>query len=168
MVSEPGMVWTLLESFALSNNDKYWEIPFTKDFPINEDNLNWSDYRVSLFVMQHIKSHATQWRATCRFDQDGFSKTDYVRGLLSDIDIMKGATGCFRVEYINIKGIEHRNGTTHVKQDARHIFLDSTVGRIILGCDIHFPWDDFSDNFGFYKVLNKGHRCSASASSTTQ
>ena len=89
MTSEPGMVWTLIESFALSQKEKYKDKDFAENFPVNENNFNWNDYRLSLSAMQHIKSHSTHWRATCNYDKDGFIKTDYIRGRLTSIDINK-------------------------------------------------------------------------------
>jgi hypothetical protein len=175
MTSEPGMVWTLIESFALSMKDKYEQKPFTKDFPSNGESFLWSDYRLSLTAMQHVKRDASYWRATCNYDNDGLVKTDYIRGLLNDLDILtfdKSYT-CVKVEYINVRGISCENCTAHFRQDPNtHPFVDSGMGKN-KGCE----WDGregaihettYCDNFGKYKVLNPAHRCTSSLSSTTQ
>jgi hypothetical protein len=177
MKSEPEMVWTLIESFPLSMKDKYERQSFTKDFPSNEESFNWSDYRLSRSVMQHVKRDATHWRATCNYDKGGLNKTDYIRGLLIDMDILTylGSSTCAKVEYINVRGISCENCTAYFKQNTNsHAFVDSGYGSKI-GCQ----WDGRNgsislglvnncDNFGKYIITNPSHRCTASPSSTTQ
>ncbi|XP_031558375.1 uncharacterized protein LOC116294844 [Actinia tenebrosa] len=178
MTSEPGMVWTLIESFVSLSGKPQDRKALYKDFPSNEGNFTWSDYRLSHNAMQHVKRDATHWRATCKYDTDGLNKTDYIRGRLSEMDILTfaGEFVCARVEYINVRGISCENCTAVLKQLAnRHIFVDSAKGFYI-GCD----WDgregairktaqNYCNNFGFYDTqYNPAHRCTASQSSTTQ
>ena len=42
--SESNSIWTLLSSYSLKNNDAN-AIAFVKDYPRNEMNPNWKDYR---------------------------------------------------------------------------------------------------------------------------
>ncbi|KAK3751120.1 hypothetical protein QZH41_009294 [Actinostola sp. cb2023] len=173
--SEPGIVWTLIESFALSQRDKYQDKDFAEDFPVNTENLNWTDYRLSRFAMGHVKTHSTHWRATCNYNSEGLVKRDYIRGLLSDVDIiMVSGIMCVPVSYINIRGIHCSNCTTHIRQGANfHVFVDSNGGSTH-HCDINFKQGgnrysgSFCDNFGNYKVINPAHRCTAFPNSTTQ
>ncbi|KAK3731863.1 hypothetical protein QZH41_008327, partial [Actinostola sp. cb2023] len=179
--SEPGFVWTLIESFTFDRNAQFQDKPFLRDFPVNHANPGWYDYRLSRSLMLHIKSHATLWRATCRYDIDGFQKRDYMRGLLSKMDILtfKDEGTCAHVQYINIRGQFCTECTTHFYQDTstRHPYVDSHYGSI-MGCSWSassgsikqnighgYSWDD---NFGYFLVRNSAHRCSSSSSSTTQ
>jgi hypothetical protein len=168
------MVWTLIESFAFAMRVKYRNNPFTEDFSYNQGSFNWNDYRLSRSVMQHIKSNATHWRATCNYNTHGLVKTDYVRGLLSDVDILTYGQGhkCVRMQYINILGKICESCTSHFRQDHTHAFIDSGYGhRSELGCE----WDGRQDcpdggcdYFGKYVISNPRFRCSNAESSTTQ
>lgn len=178
--TEPGFVWTLIESFAYEKNVQFQEKPFPVDFPVNPGSPDWKEYRMSHNHMMHIKSHATLWRATCKYDTDGLQKIDYMTGLLSQTDIFAytSASVCRRVRYINIRGQSCTDCTTHYNQmTSRHAYVDSHYGKV-LGCDWNASpghvygqtsygssWDD---NFGYYMIRNPNHRCSSSSSSTTQ
>jgi len=177
MTTEPGKIWTLIESFAVSSKGKYSGKDFPENFPINENTFNWIDYRLSLSSMQHINNHSTHWRATCSYDQDGLVTTDFIKGKKSDIDIINYlGSGCQRVEYISVRGMSCTNCTTHLRQGATmHIFVDSYLGAE-LECDINFvtgsvnagPTHYYCENFGKYLVINQAHRCTANSNSTTQ
>lgn len=174
--SDPGMVWTLIESFSRLYRAKYRNMPFSVDFPVNVMKFNWTDYRLSLAAMRHIRNQSTHWRATCNFDQDGLIMNDYVRGRLIDIDVITylGGHACFPVEYVNVRGHNCSDCTTHIRQDDKfHIFIDSYQGSAYK-CSINFlensikVLNDYCDNFGKYKIVNPEHRCVSSSSSTTQ
>jgi hypothetical protein len=168
--SEPGMVWTLIESFAFAIKDKFALMSFSKDFPSNDGKFNWTDYRLPLSVMQQIRSQATHWRATCNYDSDGLVKRDYIRGLLSDTDILTyvGGHKCARVEYVNVRGMSCDDCTSHLRQNRNiHAFIDSYTGSL-LGCGSNTvqgsvsAGGNYCENFGFYKLSNPAHRCTAS------
>ncbi|XP_031569970.1 uncharacterized protein LOC116304383 [Actinia tenebrosa] len=178
--SEPGFVWTLIESFAFSKHLDYKTKPFTVDFPVNPTAPTWDNYRLSRSVMLYVKSNSTLWRATCKYDTDGLSTRDYMKGLLKYMDILAHQSGdvCAKVLYIDIRGINCTECTTHFRQSNRHPYVDCAYGRNSLGCtfdassggvrknkDGYWSWDD---NFGYYHVHNPNHRCSSSSSSTTQ
>lgn len=174
--SEPRIVWTLIESFAFSLNDKYKGNGFMNDFPVNTDNFNWQDYRLSRSVMIHTLNHSSHWRATCNYNSEGLVKRDYIRGRLSNFDVITKdqRAECIRVEYINVRGINCTDCTTLARHTAdRHVFVDSGRGKIY-GCDINFRkgsiqnHNDYCDNFGKYTVVNHAHRCTATPNSTTQ
>ena len=40
--SEPGFVWTLIQSFSLSKRDIFAGKPFGTTFPLNRNNMNWT------------------------------------------------------------------------------------------------------------------------------
>lgn len=183
--SQPGFVWTLIESFAFADMLKYQAKAFVRDFPINQDTFNWTDYRLSRSVMLHIRSNSTLFRATCKYDTDGLVMRDYIRGLLTNFDIMMHANGtvCAHVQYINVRGINCTECTSHLRQTTLvHAHVNSGYG-VHIGCQ----WDGsqgmmtityqtatgnsivYDLNFGsYYDPVNPAHRCSSSPSSTTQ
>jgi hypothetical protein len=63
--SEESLAWTLFESFDLDNMTHVNEIPFTKDWPQNEHDINWKLFRLPKSIMSEISSRSTFWRATC-------------------------------------------------------------------------------------------------------
>ena len=65
--SEAGKAWTLIESFSLSNKGIYKNKPFYHDFPRNENNFTWDDFRVSYQALVNIRNNSTHWRVTCTF-----------------------------------------------------------------------------------------------------
>lgn len=178
--SEPGFVWTLIESFEFSKHLDYKAKPFTADYPVNPIAPQWSNYRLSRSVMLHIKSYSTLWRATCKYNTDGLSKRDYMKALLKNMDILtySGAV-CAHVQHIDIRGINCKECTTIFHQvSSRHPYVDCGYGRPNMGCtfdassggvrEVRNGWWNWDDNFGYYDVRNPNHRCSSSSSSTTQ
>ena len=87
--SEPGYVWTLIQSFSLANNYQFKDYRFGVDHPVNEDSgmVNWDAYRLSLSRRQSIVDVSTLLRATCNFPDDGLVYTDYARAKLKGHDL---------------------------------------------------------------------------------
>lgn len=176
--SGSGITWTLIESFALKNHEIYKQQPFTLNFPRNESNHQWEDYRLSRNAMSHIKSNAILWAASCCYEADGFVARDFIKGIMGDTDVLSlDGSQCAFVLQVNVRGIACRNCTAYVRQtDTRHAYVDSLSK--LRGCQ----WDGISgvlkqlkdgavytdSYFGFYHVYNPLHRCTASPSSTTQ
>lgn len=181
--SEPGFIWTLIESFvfAVETRKKYISKSFHVDFPRGETNLNWTDYRMSLNNMRHIETHSTHWRATCKFESDGLRYDDYIRvNKASQSLLQEIPEKCIRYEVISARNISCKNCTGYINSKGYHIFGDSTRGKsLIPPCDwdgtlgavisyvagLLFP--DGEEIFGVYEVFNPLHRCSSSASATT-
>ena len=62
--SEPEFIWTLVESFSLENVGQFRNLPFFQidSISINEDNPDWSEYKMSNAHTQHVRArepHAT-------------------------------------------------------------------------------------------------------------
>lgn len=175
--SEPGFVWTLIESFEFSKRLDYMDKPFTADYPVNIPSPQWNNYRLSRPVMLHVKNYSKLWRATCKYDTDGLSKRDYMKALLEKMDILShSGVVCAHVQHIDIRGINCKECTTFFYQGStRHPYVDCGWGRPNLGCTfdarsggVHDAYGNWDDNFGYYIVHNPNHRCSSSSSSTTQ
>ena len=169
--SEAGKAWTLIESFSLSNKGIYKNKPFYHDFPRNESNFTWDDFRVSYQVLVNIRDNSTHWRVTCAFPS-GLSYADYARSSLNETDLLRfvDQDKCKRYEYISVRGINCTDCKGMlVQRDGQHMHTDSYwSGKN--GCQ----WKPGmgakvgEDNFGFYAVTNPKHRCTENSSSTTQ
>ncbi|KAK3712733.1 hypothetical protein QZH41_000632 [Actinostola sp. cb2023] len=169
--SEPNKVWTLIMSASFKNRAvRQFQIqPFIQNSPLKEDDPNWDSYRLSLPRMQHISRSSSHWRITCNFPQDELNYVDYVRGKISDVDMLscEGREVCKRVEYINV---------------LNHACTGCTVawwqinGAYIFHHDITFRRCEFGatpgginsqDVFGFYASVNPKFRCCLSDKSNT-
>ena len=173
--SENGFIWNLIESFSLATKIEFANEPFYKDYPVNQNCFSWNTFRLSRSRMNFTASHSTHVRATCNFNTDGLNYIDYLRAKLSDINVMSlNFDGCKRYEYINIRGYYCHNCTAQFAQRNRwHAHVDSFYGSQ-KGCQFKSPLEGAvkmksgEDNFGWYDTVNRVHRCSASANSTTQ
>ena len=169
--SEAGKAWTLIESFSLSNKDIYKNKPFYHDFPRNENNFTWDDFRVSYQALVNIRNNSTHWRVTCTFPS-GLSYADYARSSLNETDLLTfvNQDKCKRYEYVSVRGINCTDCKGMlVQRDSQHMHTDSSwSGRN--GCQWNPGAGAISgeDNFGFYAVTNPKHRCTVNSSSTTQ
>ncbi|KAL9969773.1 hypothetical protein ACROYT_G022030 [Oculina patagonica] len=166
--SEPGFIWTLVESFEkIKKND--FKNDFLADMPIRANDPQFSEHRLSLSARTHLLSDSTHVRATCEFDK-GFSYTDYLRGKLSYIQLV-GSNGCKLFERINIRGIECRDCKARyygVYNEHNHIASD--VGQSC-GCANCVQWvnsTNSEDSFGHYGSANPNHRCVRNDQATTQ
>ena len=169
--SEPGKVWTLIESFSLENKAFYKRKPFYFNVPRNETRFNWNDYRVSYQAMVNIRDNSTHWRVTCNF-LSGLNFTDYARTTLQDTDILTfvNQDSCQKYEYISVRGRSCTDCSGMlVQRDNEHMHTDSYWSRRN-GCS----WDPSTgalmgeDNFGFYDITNSQHKCTENSFSTTQ
>ena len=105
-LSEKGLAWTLVELFSLTNNNLVKIASFLKDKPINENNPNWDNYRLSHAHMKQIAKQLAYFRATCQFPIDGVKYVDYLRGRSDDLYLVenKAVGSCVKYEYVNIRG----------------------------------------------------------------
>lgn len=167
--SEPSFIWTLVESFekikkSAFNND------FLADMPIRANDPQFSEHRLSLSARTHLLSDATHIRATCEFDK-GFSYTDYLRGKLTDIDLV-GSSGCRLFERINIRGIECMDcKARYFGKSGEHNHIGSAQGQEC-SCGNCVPtWTNSvgsEDSFGLFVSRNTDHRCVQNDQATTQ
>ncbi|XP_032232455.1 uncharacterized protein LOC116614944 [Nematostella vectensis] len=116
LTSEPNAAWTLVLSFAFKNRHlaefckKSWQF----DAPRHSDEPNWDDYRIELAKMQHLVKQSTHWRATTGLPVYGVDYRDYIRGLLSRLDVLADVEGCRDVEYVNVRGYSATNSSVYV------------------------------------------------------
>jgi len=169
--SEPNKTWTLIMSASFKNRavPQFQIQPFIQNSPLKEDDPNWDSYRLSLPRMQHISRSSSHWRITCNFPQDGLSYVDYVRGKISDIDMIsfEGGAVCKRVEYINV--LNHTcTGCTVAwwQRSGSYIFHhDISTNACEFGSTPGGIYNQ--DVFGFYGVVNYKFRCCLSDESNT-
>ena len=127
--------------------------------------------------MEHIRSSATMWRATCSFPiykHDIYH--DYMRAQISEVDILKftGLAECRTIDHINIRGNAATNisvpfwqGVTWNQLIYENIPFHTDSSKKICDFDARSSSDD-EDNFGYYEANNKAFRCTGSVDSTTQ
>ena len=172
--SEPGFVWTLIQSFSLAKKNAFQKARFGKNFEIDieEGEVNWNEFRLSLSQMQSLAIYSTHLRATCNFSTDGLQYTDYARAKLAGHDIFGTWATCQMYEYVNIRGICCSNCTALTKQGEHAAWHVRSYGSIDAGCEFDGKpsGSDYENNFGkFGDVnMNQDHRCSFSPASTTQ
>ncbi|XP_058957778.2 uncharacterized protein [Pocillopora verrucosa] len=172
--SEPGFVWTLIQSFSLSKRNTFNYAGFGKNLEIDieEGEVNWNEFRLSLSQMQYLVNHSTHLRATCNFSTDGLQYTDYARAKLAGHDIFGTWNTCQMYEYVNIRGIYCSNCTALTKQREDVSWHIKSYDSIKRGCEFDGKPGGVSDekNFGKFDehFLNPDHRCSFSPASTTQ
>ncbi|XP_078382301.1 uncharacterized protein LOC144664985 [Oculina patagonica] len=134
--------------------------------------VDWASHRLSLSRMQHLAGHSTHLRATCNFYSEGFSYTDYARAnLASQNPFDSFYQVCKRYEYINIRGIECYDCTSHTNnRDDESWYINSYRSSTSFGCEFDGrPGMGSAEyNFGRYNLFNPEHRCSSASSSTTQ
>ncbi|CAH3044017.1 unnamed protein product [Pocillopora meandrina] len=101
--SEPGFIWTLIQSLSLSKRNAFNYAGFGKNFEIDieEGKGNWNEFRLSLSQMQYLANHSTHLRATCNFFTDGLQYTDYARAELAGHDIFGTWNTCQLYELIS-------------------------------------------------------------------
>ena len=172
--SEPGFVWTLIQSLSLSKRNAFNYAGFGKnvEIDIEEGEVNWNEFRLSLLQMQSLAIYSTHLRVTCNFSMDGLQYTDYARAKLAGHDIFGTWNTCQMYEYVNIRGIHCSNCTALTKQQedvSWHIKSDKSIEA---GCEFDgkpgaVPHEK---NFGQFhdRTENQHHRCSFSPASITQ
>ena len=98
---------------------------FGKNFEIDieEGEVNWNEFRLSLSQMQSLAIDSTHLRATCNFLTDGLRYTDYTRAKLAGHDIFDTWATCRMYEYVNIRGICCSNCTALTKQGEHATWL---------------------------------------------
>ena len=182
--SEEEIAWTLVQSFSLSNEPSLLSYPFTKDHPLNENNLNWNLFRLPKSVMLQIKSRSTFWRGTCSYPTYGIDYRDYLRVLLSVLDptvFLGGLTydvkSCSPVDFLDIKGKHCINCTTTFFQMENEMLHVGPFWGRLSGCSFDSTAIDYqcpgtnerARLLGlYYHCSDPWYRCTETSSSTTQ
>lgn len=165
--------WTLVLSYALQYNTDFNSTPFFVDNPLDEDNPNWSFYRLSLSRMYSIRSSSDFWRVSCNYTTYGIDKRDYAVAIWTDIDLLSlDGSGCYRFSYIDIRGSHCFNCTTWVHQGLlrSRMFLVAACYGQRQGCDlVATPGSSlYEESFGYYTSISRQFRCTADGNSTTE
>lgn len=165
--------WTLVLSYALQYNTDFNSTPFFVDNPLDEDNPNWSFYRLSLSRMYSIRSSSEYWRVSCNYTTYGIDKRDYAVARWTDIDLLSfDGSGCHRFTYINIRGSHCSNCTTWIHQGLLRSRMFLVAGRYgqKQGCDlVATPGSSlYEESFGYYTSISRQFRCTADGNSTTE
>lgn len=166
---ENEMAWTLIESFAYSNNQLFRKKAFYVDSPINQNNFNWLSFRLYRGRMYELAKFSTHFRASCNTSPyNSTNYTDYVVGKLSELNLftMRGRQ-CFTAEYLSVAGTNCSNcgfmvyqsagGAAHPHIDCYQSTLNCNAPVLIEGCTSRGE-----DIFGMYFRLLPEHGCSSS------
>ncbi|XP_032226665.2 uncharacterized protein LOC116609936 [Nematostella vectensis] len=171
--SEPGSLWTLVKSDA-TPPPQYFTTALYVNAPKNQDNPNWSQYRLSLPRMEALQNVSTHWRVTCSFPRAGVDYTDYLRGNFSSADPVHVfgplfEPACREVEFLNIRGFTRKHIMEPLFQHDG--FFEFCIESASAGCGGKWqavPNAVFSeDNFGLYGFSNINFRCTNQQDSST-
>ena len=170
--------WTLVQSYALYENDKFLWSSFVKDRSRLKKGPNWHLHRHGKPAMLSIRNESTKWRITCGYNTaNGVDYRDYVRASFSEIDLLHfDGEKCVKVDYISIRGQYCSNCTAYAFQKSAIFHFPSHRGNCEFQlndyktCNISdtHPQKRFESNLGFYACANDQHRCSAHPNATTQ
>ena len=164
------MSWTLVLSFALSNNNILAAKPFWKDTQYNNESPQFKLYRMSLEQMKNIR--ATEWRAICMYNGTMSDRLDTVRGKFKDFNPLRNASSghCVGVKYVNIRENYCKDCTVKFFQSStQFLHIDNNNPKSTTICSLKDQNGavQSEDNFGFYTHKNPKFKCSSSADSTT-
>ena len=170
MTSERGFAWTLVMSQGYGNRSvrQLRDVGLMKNAPLNQDEPNWTAYRLSLGRMREVRSHATHWRVTCSFPSYTVDYRDYVRAEFSQFNPLTFEKNlqCKRVEYINVRGNNCTGCTATWSQNTYtmlHHRSDSDK------CELNKAPDATGNEqcFGYYHNRNPSFRCTETDQSST-
>ena len=84
---DSGIAWTLVQSYSFANRSLHQiKNSLSKNFPISENVLNWSGYRLSKPRMMSIKDNSSFVQFTCDYEKHhDLEQSDYVQIPLQDI-----------------------------------------------------------------------------------
>jgi hypothetical protein len=182
-----GGGWTMVESFAFSNQSGY-TAPF-QDFGANNPSFqdyqnttvysylpNWYYYRLSLVRINELVAKTQRWRATCNADKNITTVMD------RDFVIVRHATqplttyvsGCTMADAVNIRGSSCTFCNVYLQQSTigssylDHMRVSSSSGSACPAPYLTTAGSASNEkNFGYYDVTNSAFSCSASPTSTT-
>ena len=174
--AELGHVWTLVQSYSLSNNHIYRSVSlydYQASASFNSDKPNWNSYLVSPVHLRYLRNNSTHVRFTCNYSTDGNVYTDYARASLNEhFDLLvrpKRNGDCVMYDYVNIRGINCTNCTAGTYRQNHAVHIDSYLSKS-RGCDFNGRPNSvkYEDNFGYYAKVNSAFRCTSNQQSTTQ
>lgn len=168
LTSDSRAAWTLIMSERTPGLGVFQASALYVDKPTNEDNPNWSLFRLSLSKMKQLRSRSSHWRVTCSFQTDGVVYRDYVRAKIADFDPIDftGLNSCKRVEYMNVRGHSCIDCEVAWWQD-NHQMLHHDSASVGCGWDASSGAVRSEDNFGYYASTNRIFRCTELQDSTT-
>ncbi|XP_046863747.1 uncharacterized protein LOC124457558 isoform X1 [Xenia sp. Carnegie-2017] len=170
-------VWTLVMSYSFKLRVQYRYQPYYKNFPRNETNETWEDYRLSFNAIMSIKEGGnTLWRITCSYGDRDWNKTDLVVATHENAPISKQNNSkavCQNVSFIDIKGYNCKDCSIPFWQDDAQIFHTDLSHNLCNTILKNFQSSVCSgkggeDNFGYYVCYDTTHRCASSDNATTQ
>ena len=172
-----SITWTLVQSYELQNKNNFRQ-GYSTDSPVNENTIRWDSYRLSKPRMQAIQEDSTAFRMTCQYNTDGVVYTDYLQASKIHVDILTYTNQhpshpCPFVDFINIRGQKCEKCSVFIYQRDDVILHTDSHYAASKGCDFQ-PTGSRNcsgvgeDNFGAYFCTNPAHRCSSSATATTQ
>jgi hypothetical protein len=180
--------WTLVQSYIFKNKNSFKD-SLSVDHPVNENDPNWSKYRLGQARMRTIKENSTYVQFTCDYQKVNLDikKSDYlqislqtikqkVNDLITSVDILRfsGYT-----TYITIPrgfGATGDNNLTDCEiwlhqgiNNALHVHIVNRAPK----CNFDSSCDSGQNNyFGSfvspYDCIKKLHRCVQKDGSTTQ
>ena len=163
--------------------NEQWNLPFTKDHPLNETNVNWDLFRLSKTTMKDISSRSIFWRGTCSYSIYGVDFRDYIRVRVSVLDptvFIGDATydskSCVQIDFLDVKGTRCLNCTTTIFQlDNQMLHVAFFWGRQFHGCNFdssnveYMCGNERARWLGVYwPCSDPSYRCTMTPSSTTQ
>ena len=164
--SNSSTTWTLIQSYQRHVDVK----GLFDDMPLNQENPSWNKYRLTKSRMGSIQNDSTKWRITCQYQKHmQLGSSEYVRGENEKMDILIRNSGCFTVEYINVRGYSCSNCTAFFWQSNIYPLHFYSFTRNETNCDFRPPVGyNCADYFGAYDCLDRKHSCSESSKATTQ
>ena len=168
--------WTLVQSFSFENHTVHnseFKKPLTKDFPVSEDDVTWSGYRLRRARMQLINEKSSHLRFTCDFNNvQNVNQTDYLQISLDELEPNRDLTT--QKPHKDISTSEGKvNGiavqcTINLHQSGGkglHVHTDN--------CDFK-PTGSLCGGFRYFSFFPSGdcmeqtHRCTRNGQSTSQ
>ena len=172
-------VQTLVMSFTRINSPHMTSHSLAQDNPVNENNPNWVDYRLSLARMKSIRDSSYQWFYTCQFDVRSWSWDNYLQSEFEQTDPLTydsstTESDCRLVSSVNVRGksCSSQNCKVGMTQTTGTILRvdNSNVNCGGLGVGMY----TCSANgvpvtyFGDYTCYISTHKCSQNNQATTQ
>jgi hypothetical protein len=169
-----GKAWTLVTSWRKDRNYMFQNSGFGQSRAVNQDMPQKKNevYRLSLQRMNELRSQSTHWYSACNMETN--PSRDSVRAKFSSMDFVSyiGGGGCYKMEYVNVRGntCTNCNAPWWQSNSGYALHIDSGgnhCGSSGLG-NIHSGAVGSEDNFGYYGSPASGFKCTQSSSSTTQ
>ena len=180
--------WTLVQSHNVANGsiDYRHQKPLFDNYPVSENSVNWSGYRLRRSRMKSIQKNSTFLLFTCdyeKFNHD-INESDYLQILLANIKVLGGVVGSDVLDFrIHTSYLTVGKGHGKIGKYALHdcpIRLHQSAGVILhvhidtsaSSCEV--DESSCSGNWRYFcsflpdDCIAKLHRCRRHKNSTTQ